>query len=98
MTMNSSGYGPGDNANWSDATHFGGSYGYWSDRSFGSDTVWGEHLQSTGADCGDSWVDGTSASNGFVPDINNTNAERWFISGAGVACNVPQHLICVVDP
>ena len=97
MTMDGNGLGPNNNANWSDATHFGGSYGYWSDRTFGSDTVWGDNLQSTGADCGDAWVDGTSGANGFAPNTNNTDANRWYL-GTFAACNVPQHLVCIVNP
>lgn len=89
------GVGPGDNADWSDAAHFDGIFGYWSSRWGGSAIAFPEHSYSSGGDC----IKWTSASSGLDGDVgtgSSTDVQRW--AGGTVTCDIPMRLICMVNP
>ncbi|MFY9286942.1 MAG: hypothetical protein WAO98_00410 [Alphaproteobacteria bacterium] len=101
FTTGSTGLGPNDSANWSDATYFNISATYWVfARAPGSNTVWGAASAelNTGVVCStDSRYDtGTSAKNGSYGSSNSTTSSRW--SGTNATCDNTHRLICFVNP
>jgi len=95
--------GPHDNADWSDAAHFGVATQRWDDRFMQDDgaggydsTVWGLNNWTYGEDC-DAWTRSTSAYVADAPMTNATDTSRWYTNG-GEACNKTHRLICYVNP
>ena len=97
FTTNSSGFGPGDNANWSGAGYFGGSYTYWTDMGgTSSTTLWtGVSAHGTGFACND-WTT-TGGSGGLIAISAATNYDRWD-DNTTPACSNAYHLVCFVNP
>ncbi len=96
FTTDGTGRGPGDSANWSGGTYFGGNYTYWSNRkTTGTATLWPNDAGGI-LSCVD-WTSTSGAQWGGVGTSNNTNANRW--TGSSPACNstTPRY-ICVVHP
>jgi hypothetical protein len=100
FTTDSSGRGPGDGADWSDAAHFGATDPYWSDRVYGTETLWGTDTWTAGAECSTEapWDTGTKAKNGALgyPDQDGTG--RWYANDTVVTCDTAAHLVCYVNP
>jgi hypothetical protein len=100
FTTNSSGYGPGDSNAWSAANYFSGTYEYWTARTEGSSTLWGNVVTSDYRDCGE-WTGSGSGDTGIS---TNTDNNRWEIdggyggSGGYESCSNSYHLICFVNP
>jgi hypothetical protein len=98
FTTDGNGVGPGDLADWSQASYFGGSYTYWSGRYQGTDTAWSLNLWSTNVTCDNDWSVGTNDGTGSGYGIaGNGGANRWF-NGPGPTCNQTENLICYVNP
>jgi hypothetical protein len=100
FTTDSSGGGPGDDADWSDAAHFGATTPYWSDRLYGTDTLWGLDTWSSTADCSTAapWDTGTNAKSGGLGYPDQEGTGRWYPTSTVVGCATAAHLVCYVNP
>ncbi len=96
FTSTSQGYGPGDNANWSGATYFNGSYSYWTGVRTSSATLWGDETASSDHECTEYWDDNSAGAVGRTGSSNNTDDDRW--NDVSVTCDQFNHLICIVHP
>ncbi len=101
FTTNSSGYGPGDNADWSGASYFGASYNYWSNIGTGTSTRWDGSQCTIAGNSGAECVDFANATAGFNGPYGEsasgfTGTNRWYQGGNG--CNNTYHLVCFVNP
>jgi hypothetical protein len=98
FTTDSSGLGPNDSADWSDAGHFGVATSRWNDQYSAGDTAWSYDHWTSGQDC-NAWTSASSARSGDAPVTNDTTKGRWIsYGGHDDSCNHTQHLICYVDP
>jgi hypothetical protein len=100
FTTDGSGRGPGDAADWSDATHFGAPDPYWSDRVYGSSTLWGTDAWSASASCNTtaSWDTGASIKSGALGYPAQPGFGRWYSNNVKVTCDTPARLVCYVNP
>lgn len=99
--------GPADDANWSDATHFGVTATYFSSRGNLSGTEWSStpdpeappSSYPVGSLQCANWTDGTSGTGNWTSrgNTNSTGSTRWFASGTHPYCG-PNRLVCIVDP
>jgi hypothetical protein len=99
FTTGGIGLGPNDSANWSDVTHFGATYSYWTNRGDNSsNTAWQESY--AGNDCGVSgdWNNATSGHTGSASSSIYSDYNRWYGYTLTPTCNTQEHLICNVDP
>ncbi len=97
FTTNSSGFGPGDNANWSGSTYFGGSYTSWVDMGGSiSTTLWTGIPANNATFACAGWTT-TGGSGGYIAISAATNFARWN-DNSSPACTNTYHLICVVNP
>ena len=97
FTTDSGGLGPNDNANWAAANYFGGTYGYFANRTTTATTQWAN---------GQSQAAGNSTCNLFSSNSGSnyaeggssayTDANRWDSQGQG--CTGGVHLLCFVNP
>ena len=99
FTTNSSGFGPGDNADWAAANYFGGTYFYWSMMGgTSSTTLWtgASAINNTNFAC-NTWSSSSSGSSGFFANSAATDYNRWD-NNNNYPCNNTYHLICFVNP
>jgi hypothetical protein len=99
FTTDANGNGPQDNANWSGATYFNGTYSYWTNMGpYGaSTTLWNSAPQNTSNTFGDcnNWTDSTQPG-GVNGNSANTDYNRWATNNP--ACSNTFHLLCFVNP
>lgn len=91
FTTDPTGAGPNDSANWSGATYFGVSTTFWSNRTGGFATVWGN---TPGTGHCSNWASTTG-----TPRYGTTAsgiATRWDASGG--SCGTARPFVCIVDP
>lgn len=97
FTTDSSGRGPSDSNPWSAANYFSGSYTWWSDRASVSATVW-QNYGYAGYDCNNG-SGGWGADSIYSGNVGNTTAvddDRWIATTS--TCDIPQRLVCFVNP
>lgn len=96
IVADSSGIGPGDNANWSGASYFGSAVQYWTGRTSGTDSTKWVETATLRCSSGNSWYLGTNSNSGQRGSSNSTTQGRWN-SGSSL-CDVVLHLVCIVHP
>src|SRR5262249_22994825 len=86
FTVDASGIGPNDSANWSGLTYFNTSVNYWTGRdSGGTSTTWGSGGWGM-----------NNGSNSEYGNSNNTNISRWAANNSGGLSSAK--IICIVNP
>ncbi|MGR9117078.1 MAG: hypothetical protein ACU85E_15055 [Gammaproteobacteria bacterium] len=93
FTTDSSGKGPQDNAIWSAANYFSGSYEYWTGRTTTNSTLWSTGPGSSSGRCNQF---NTTGDSGIYGNAGNTGGGRWNTGQTG--CNNTKSLICFVNP
>ena len=97
FTTDSNGLGPNDNANWSAANYFSGTYNYWSTMGTTSSTKWSNTTgQGSQAGCNYTWVSSSGTYSGNVGNSAFTGSNRW--ANSAIACSTALSLLCVVNP
>jgi hypothetical protein len=100
FVTNGTGNGPMDNADWSGAGYFSGSYTFWTQRYTDSGTQWGSG--TTYPACNDFTSTSTSYSPARAGISNNWANGRWESSyngyGSDAACNATLPLVCFINP
>jgi len=97
FSTDASGMGPNNSYAWSDTTHFGGAYKWWSGRAAGgSQTVWSNTSDSNNCNA---WTDGTSSFYGIVGDSSGADSTRWWnATSSTTKCSFNKKLLCIVNP
>lgn len=90
---NGSGQGPGNSANWSEASHFSGTFNYWTNRNADA-TLWYTAPLSVVSTCSD-FITGVSDTAG---DGASASAGAARVNNAYSACSVLHNLVCFVNP
>jgi hypothetical protein len=103
FTTDASGYGPGDNSNWSDQQHFNTSTTYYTGWDVGplSTTLPYETNSNAGAATCNNWTM-NKINQGLFGVSNSTGYTRWSSNSSmptnRIFCNNQLHLVCVVNP
>lgn len=101
FTTDASGRGPGDSAQWSDATYFGSGSYYFSNRDDGaSDSLWTlvpEIGGSSAQNC-NNWTSSVPGNQFYPGTIGNTDKRRWLDIPGIRSCNSNHPLVCMVHP
>jgi len=93
FTTDSSGFGPGDSANWIGATYFGGDYNYWTGHAANTATSFNQ--TGVASQCSN-WGSSLNTVTGVMGSSSNTGSARW--NNGTTSCDTTEHLLCIVDP